>query len=195
MARPKEFTEEAALERAVHTFWKKGYHPTSVQDLVESMGINRASLYDTFGDKRQLYLKALETYRETSSRDLADAIANEPGYREKIRLILVHMVTDSLQDPEGKGCFFTNATLEMLPHDETVDAIVCSNSAAMKTMLADIIRAAQEKGEIDPSTPAESLADFVQCNINGLRVMAKTRPTAQQLYSVVEQVMRALTDE
>ena len=193
MARPKEFTENTALERAIDTFWKKGYHSTSMQDLVDSMGINRASLYGTFGDKRQLYLKALETYRETTASELAGAIADEPSHREKIRLILRHMVADSLQDPDGKGCFFTNATLEMLPHDEAVDAIVCGNSRAMSAMLGNIIRAAQERGEISAEASPESLAHFVQCNINGLRVMAKTRPPARQLYAVVEQVMRVLS--
>ena len=192
MARPKAFIEEHALNGAVATFWKKGYHDTSMQDLVDNMGINRASMYDTFGDKHQLYLKALETYRETNRCALLQAIENEPSNREKVRLLLLHLVNESLQDVENKGCFFTNATLEMLPHDAAVSEAVCANLQSMNLVLTAVIQAAQVNGEIANGASAASLADFVQCNIAGLRVLAKARPTAQQLFGIVENVMRVL---
>ncbi len=192
MARPKEYSEELALEKAIETFWKNGYHPTSMQDLVENMGINRASLYDTFGDKRQLYLKALETYRDRSNRAMAEGMRAEASPRGKIKFILRHLVDESLADADSKGCFFVNALLEMQPHDEEASRLVCENFEGMNAMLVALIREAQWLGEITSKTPAQNLADFVQCNINGLRVMAKTHPTASQLYAVIDQVMQGL---
>jgi TetR/AcrR family transcriptional regulator, transcriptional repressor for nem operon len=192
MARNKAFEQEIVLEKAMNTFWKKGFHDTSMQDLVDAMGINRASLYDTFGDKHQLYLKSLESYREINSCAISKAIENEPSNKEKIRKILRLLADESLTDTENKGCFFTNATLEMLPQDNAVNAIVCNNLNAMNQMLESIIIQAQAEGEISNELSAKSLADFVQCNIGGIRVIGKTRPTAQQMYDVIENVMRIL---
>jgi hypothetical protein len=77
----------------------------------------------------------------------------------------------------------------MLPHDPQVSALVCDNLASMHQLLTDTIAAAQAKGEIKTNAPAQTLADFVQCNIGGLRILAKTRPTAQTLYAIIENVM------
>jgi TetR/AcrR family transcriptional regulator, transcriptional repressor for nem operon len=192
MARNKAFEQEIVLEKAMNTFWKKGFHDTSMQDLVDAMGINRASMYDTFGDKHQLYLKSLESYREINSCAISKAIENESSSKEKIRKILRLLADESLSDTENKGCFFTNATLEMLPHDTSVNTIVCNNFNAMNQMLESIIIQAQADGEISNQLSANSLADFVQCNIGGIRVIGKTRPTAQQMYDVIENVMRIL---
>jgi TetR/AcrR family transcriptional regulator, transcriptional repressor for nem operon len=192
MARPKAFTENTALERAMNTFWKKGYHDTSMQDLVDSMGINRASMYDTFGDKHQLYVKTLENYREINNCNLSKAIENEPVEREKIRIILRFLVDEALADTDNKGCFFTNATLEMLPKDADVTEVIFDNFAKMNAMLTEIIANAQAKGEIQNTASATSLADFVQCNIGGIRILAKSHPAAQQLYSIVENVMQVI---
>jgi TetR/AcrR family transcriptional regulator, transcriptional repressor for nem operon len=192
MARNKEFIKEKALEEAMNTFWKKGYHDTSMQDLVDSMGINRASLYDTFGDKHRLYLQSLESYREINKCALLQVVENESVSSEKIRKGLIYYANESLNDTENKGCFMTNATLEMLPHDADVLDLVCDNLANMKNFLTDIIREGQAKGEIqNPSSP-ESLADFVQCSIGGLRILGKARPTTQQLFGIIDNVMLVL---
>ena len=116
MARPKAFAEQDALHAAMETFWHKGYHHTSMQDLVDSMGINRASLYDTFTDKHTLYLNALEHYRALNCADIADAIASSDTATGKIRAIFERTIAETLDDSARKGCFMTNATLEMLPH-------------------------------------------------------------------------------
>jgi TetR/AcrR family transcriptional regulator, transcriptional repressor for nem operon len=192
MARNKEFIKEKALEEAMNTFWKKGYHDTSMQDLVDSMGINRASLYDTFGDKHRLYLQSLESYREINKCALLQVVENESVSSDKIKKILTHLVNEALNDVENKGCFITNATLEMLPHDEAVVNLVCDNLTNMKNLLTDIIREGQSKGEIQNLSSPESLADFVQCNIGGLRILGKARPTTQQLFGIIETVMLVL---
>ncbi len=70
MARHKEFDQDEALQKAMEAFWARGYEATSMQDLVEHMGINRQSLYDTFGDKHSLFLKALDRYHEVETRKL-----------------------------------------------------------------------------------------------------------------------------
>ena len=70
MARHKEFEREVVLEKAMATFWRYGYEGTSVQTLVENMGINRGSIYDTFGDKRSLFLAAIQHYNEAVVKKL-----------------------------------------------------------------------------------------------------------------------------
>jgi TetR/AcrR family transcriptional regulator, transcriptional repressor for nem operon len=149
-------------------------------------------LYDTFGDKHRLYLQSLESYRDINQCALRQVIENESVSSTKIKKILTHLVNEALHDAENKGCFMTNTTLEMLPHDADVLDLVCDNLANMKIFLTDIIREGQAKGEIqNPSSP-ESLADFVQCNIGGLRILGKARPTTQQLFGIIETVMLVL---
>jgi TetR/AcrR family transcriptional regulator, transcriptional repressor for nem operon len=192
MARNKAFNKEVVLEKAMETFWQKGFHATSMEDLVGAMHINRASMYDTFGDKHNLYLKSLECYRELNKKTIAHEVENESSPKEKIRKILRMFANESLQDEQNKGCFFTNATLEMLPHDVKVSAIVCDNFEFMNQNLLVLIEEAQKIGEIDKQKSAKSLADFIQCNIGGLRVIGKTRPPAKQLYEIIENVMSVL---
>src|ERR1700730_2144482 len=78
MARQKEFDRDEVLHKAMEVFWSRGYEASSIQDLVKRMGINRQSLYDTFGDKHTLYLQALDRYREVEGRKIVELL-EQPG--------------------------------------------------------------------------------------------------------------------
>ena len=81
MARTKEFDRDAALDRAMHVFWKKGYEATSLPDLLQAMGIARQSLYDTFGEKHALFMAALERYTQLILTTFAQTIGVNEGAR------------------------------------------------------------------------------------------------------------------
>ncbi len=192
MARPKAFDETQAIERATEIFWRKGYHQTSMQDLVDGMGINRASLYDTFGDKHTLYLKTLAFYKEKSQQE--QTALNRLGLspRDQIRAFLTTIVEEEMTDTVGKGCFFTNTTLEMLPNDPAAGRVICQNFGEIRKMLAELISIGQQTGDIKNPQSAVYLAFFVQSSIAGLRVMGRTRPTREIMLGVVENVMQVL---
>src|SRR3954464_11387329 len=110
MARPKEFDREEALNRAMEVFWSRGYEAASVGELVKRMGINRQSLYDTFGDKHSLYLQALDRYREVEGAKLFELLERPGPVKRALRHLFRSVVERSLDDEERRGCFMGNAT-------------------------------------------------------------------------------------
>jgi TetR/AcrR family transcriptional regulator, transcriptional repressor for nem operon len=177
MPRNKAFSEETALEKAMQVFWKKGYHATSMEDLVTAMGINRASLYDTFGDKKQLYIAALQHFQKDSQRQNTNILTQKAGSpRAQLAAILNHQLEQSLQDAEQKGCMIANATAEMALLDEDVCRFVTQNKCAVEALFEQLIADGQAQGEffqhISPPYGAAFLVNF----LNGMRVVAKTKP-------------------
>src|ERR1043166_7581204 len=100
MARHKEFDRDEALHKAMEVFWARGYEAASVQDLVEHMGINRQSLYDTFGDKHALYLQALDRYQEVELRKLFELLARPGSVRKALRQLFTGVIEAALCDRE-----------------------------------------------------------------------------------------------
>ncbi|MBC7919756.1 MAG: TetR/AcrR family transcriptional regulator [Ferruginibacter sp.] len=193
MPRPKAFDEQEALQRAMEVFWKKGYHATSVQDLVDGMGINRASLYDTFGDKHQLFLASLQLYRQLNRWEVTQSTRTGEDVRTTIRLFLQAMVDEALVDTSRRGCFVVNATLERVPADPDTAQIVCENYRALEEAFGALIEEGQRNGEIAVGQSPAALARFVVTLINGLRVMGKTNYAPQALNEVVEVALQALS--
>src|SRR5579862_8099263 len=105
MARTKDFDEDEVLLKAVNLFWLKGYNGTSMQDLVDGLGISRSSLYDTYGDKHSLFLKALDNYRELNTKRMYKIGREAASAKDAIRLVLEYSINELAKDKEHKGCF------------------------------------------------------------------------------------------
>src|SRR3954469_15029739 len=116
MARSKDFDEQEVLNKAVNLFWLKGYNGTSMQDLVDTLGISRSSLYDTYGDKHTLFVKALESYQCANSGKFASIIGGKMPAKETIKQLLEFIVGELLKDKSQKGCFMVNAEVEVALH-------------------------------------------------------------------------------
>lgn len=190
MARPKAFAEQDALHAAMETFWQKGYHQTSMQDLVDSMGINRASLYDTFADKHTLYKLTLERYHDLNRAELAEAIAGAESARAKIQLIFDRTVQETLDDGERRGCFMTNATLEMRPHYADVAQILERHFNYLGTLFRSLLYEAVEQRQCRADLPVDEVAAFLVSQLTGLRVIGKTNDPA--LRAIVAVTMSVL---
>ncbi|MEZ0541506.1 TetR/AcrR family transcriptional regulator [Fibrella arboris] len=192
MARPKAFAEQDALHAAMETFWRKGYHHTSMQDLVDSMGINRASLYDTFTDKHTLYLNALERYRDLNCADIADAVASADSASSKIRAIFDRAIAEALDDQEHKGCFMTNATLEMLPHYMDVQAIVRDNFTQLEATFRQLVSDGIASGEFKATLAPDQVVPFLMSQLSGIRVLGKALPDGPLLNQVIDMALTIL---
>ncbi|WP_223653049.1 TetR/AcrR family transcriptional regulator [Hymenobacter psoromatis] len=194
MARPKAFDEEAALQKALDTFWLRGYAATSMQELVERMGINRFSLYATFGDKHQLYVRTLRHYQQQNSqRLLALAIANagQPA-PVRVRQMLELMLLPDPASPAPNCCFLVNATTERLPHDADIAALVRQNQQFLETLLTEILAQGQVRGETGRAATPLAQAQLLISVLNGMRIMAQANPDSQVLRNVVETVLLGL---
>lgn len=192
MARTKEFDQTRALDKALEVFWRKGYTATSIQDLVAHMGINRQSIYDTFGDKHRLFIAALQRYRQQTRPSMAQVFATTESPLAAIQQILTGMVDEAMADPHHRGCFMNNSTVELAPHDPETACVVQENGEEVQRMFQEAILRAQELGEIAADRDATALARFLLSSIQGLRVMSKMTNDRAVLQDIVDVTMSAL---
>lgn len=191
MARTKEFDREAVLDRAMRLFWRQGYEATSMQDLVEAMGIGRQSLYDTFGDKRGLYLAAVERYARVEGGPLFAPLAEPGAAKDAIRRTFAGLVEIALRD--GKlGCLSVNAAVERAACDPDIARWVAANLAAGERGLRLALERAQALGEIGPHSNPQALARFLFSAIQGLRVTAKATTDRATLNDIVRVTLSVL---
>jgi TetR/AcrR family transcriptional regulator, transcriptional repressor for nem operon len=173
MARTKDFDEHEVLCKAIQVFWHKGYNGTSMQDLVDGLGISRSSLYDTYTDKHTLFLKALEAYQSSGSARMLQIIDSSASAKEAIAKLLVFTIEELLNDEQQKGCFIVNANIEVAPHDTEVSNLVCRNDEEMENVFYDVIKKGKDDGEITNPMDARALARFIFNTMKGMQVTAK----------------------
>ncbi|MBB6731522.1 TetR/AcrR family transcriptional regulator [Cohnella zeiphila] len=190
MARGKEFDEDAVLLKAMHLFWEQGYEKTSVNDLVEGMGIHRRSLYDTFGDKHELFLKAIERYGTLINGRFRAAIARAESSRKALQFLFDLMIDGY----EGKppGCLLVNTATELAPRDAEVDARTGEGFDTMERLLADLIRTGQQKREFPQDRKAEELAEQIHAVMLGIRVLARTSADRTKMHRIADAALANL---
>jgi len=174
MARTKEFDENEVLNKAVDLFWLKGYNGTSMQDLVDGLGISRSSLYDTYGDKYNLFIKALECYQCTASTKISHIISRNLSAKETIKAILDFIKDELLGDSSRKGCFMVNAEVEVAPHDPVIKQMVCNNDQQVEDGFYEVIKKGQDSGEIVHTQDARAIARSISNTVKGMQVTAKS---------------------
>ena len=172
MARPKEFDPERALLKAMNLFWGLGYENTSIEALMREMGIARQSLYDTFGDKRTLYLKALAFYRDRTNGDMQRMLESTPSVKAGFAKLLHGLAAETRQQHE-RGCLLLSANLQRDPKDVVVNNLLRDNQARVEAIFATALRRAQKDGELSASEDPAALARFFVVTIQGMRAIAK----------------------
>ena len=192
MARTKAFDTDEVLDRALHIFWQKGYEGTSMQDLVDGMQINRASIYDTFGNKEQLYLSALQRYLQRNHQQVQQLLAGSSSVRKALEQLLDNMIQESLHDAERKGCFVVNATTGLANRYEEVNQLVLENERRMGFIFEDFIRQGKEQSEISSDQDEGALSSYLFSSIQGLRVLAVTNSDLTTLRRVKELILSTI---
>lgn len=192
MARTKDFDESEVLKKAICIFWDKGYNGTSMQDLVDGLGISRSSLYDTFGDKQKLYLKALEGYQQQNNQQFDCLVNKAPDAKIAIKHVLELIVDNLLGDMQRKGCFMVNAGIELASHDEQVNALLCRNEKQMEEFFFTVIKQGQEKGEISTQQTAQALARFLNNTVKGMQVSVKSTTDRKFFEDIVQTAITVL---
>jgi TetR/AcrR family transcriptional repressor of nem operon len=173
MARNKSFDPDTALRKAMQLFWRQGYEATSVDDLVQAMGVNRASLYATFGDKRSLFLKALDRYIESVLGPRLAALDAAASPLEGLRALLAELAAFGAGDPQRRGCLVVNTACELAGRDTEVAARLRAQAEALEATLARLVARAQDDGELAPAHDPQAVATCLAALIDGLRVRSK----------------------
>jgi len=188
----KQFDVDAALERAMEAFWLKGYEATSTQDLLDHMGINRGSLYDTFGNKHSLFLEALRRYETKYQKWKLCAAVRDHTPRQAIHTLFQGLVSEATTDAERAGCFLVNTALDMAPHDEEVERTVAVGFRQAETFFRTTIERGQEIGEIPGKVDAAETSRALLGLMIGMRVLARSLPDRSLLESIASRAMSLL---
>ncbi len=192
MARTKDFDENEVLTKAIQLFWHKGYNATSMQDLVDALGISRSSLYDTYTDKHTLFLKALESYQLAGNAKINEIVDQSVSAKETVIKLMELATNDLIGDKQQKGCFMVNAEVEVAPHDQEVSKLVCQNEQQMEAAFFQVIKKGQQSGEIKNSQDALVLAKFIFNAVKGMQVTAKSTPDAISFGNIIRLTVAVL---
>lgn len=179
------------LEAAIQCFWNKGYEATSIKDLVDETGITAASLYNAFGDKRNLFRLALDHY---AIHNVGERIRRfgKLSPREAIEAFFLDIVDRSLSDPNHKGCLLVNSALEVAPHDPQFQEAINLVLRRIEEFFFASVKAGQASGSITCDQPARKLAQHLLAVLMGVRVLARVRPEKTLLQGVVEPALASL---
>lgn len=192
MARPRQFDEAHVLTAAEEVFWSKGYEAASTRDLADSMGLTQASLYNAFGDKRRLYLKALHQYSSTRIGRRIALSEKAPSSGLVIVTYFTTIMEDSLADPLYRGCLLVNSALEASIDDPQQRAAIADETARIEAFFHKHIAAAQADGEIPATQSPEDLAKLLLSTQFGLRSLVRVRPDRELLNGILKPVMGIL---
>jgi TetR/AcrR family transcriptional repressor of nem operon len=184
VARSKEFNEEEVLDKAVDVFWAKGYEATSIQDLVHAMGIQRGSLYATFGGKQQLFLTALNRYGDVVVKSLLSILTSKPSAQQSIHLFFSQLVEHLLNAGPLRSCLVTNSAIERGLADEATRKKVCALLNAIEKGFYQALLNAQKQNEVSSDLNLTATAYFLTSSMQGLIVMGKVCQERSVLESI-----------
>lgn len=190
MARQREFDRVDTLNKALEVFWQKGYAATSTSDLLDAMQIGRQSMYDTFGDKRSLYLEALQRYNEASVNELLRHLKGDTPLAA-IGNMLQAFASRPRRD-NAKGCMGVNAIAEFGTADEEVNALRDASSKLLNHAVEVQLRAAAAGGEIAAGTDITQAAAFVAVTLSGMKISAKAGASIATLRAIASFAVQGL---
>ncbi len=176
MARTREFNEEKVLEAAMQLFWEKGYEATSLSDLTARMGIQRPSIYSTFGDKKELFEAALRRYTTSRASEIRAKLQGYSSVKQAFSIFFEDVIAAEYTKDLSNGCFCINTMVELAPHDERFEVLTREHQLYLAVIFQETIERGIQSGELDADTDAKSLAQALIVALIGLTVMLKSQP-------------------
>lgn len=183
MARTKEFDPERALAKAMNLFWRLGYENTSLDALLQEMGVARQSLYDTFGDKRALYLKAMAYYRDQTNGQMQRMLEQIPSVKDGFAKFLYGLAAETREQHE-RGCLLLSANLQRDTSDREIADLLRDNQERVEAIFSQALRRAQKQKELPRKQDPKALARFFVATIQGMRAMARLKSDRKALEEV-----------
>jgi TetR/AcrR family transcriptional repressor of nem operon len=192
VARPKSFDEDQALDAAIACFWSRGLEATSVRDLAERMGIQGPSLYNAFGDKRALFVRAIERYATRTMRERFARFEQQHDPKTAIRAFVQDVIERSINDPQCRGCLLVNSALEVAPHDTELRARIAGYLEEITDFFRRNIAAAQATGQVPRAVDVADTARLLFGVVLGMRILARTSPNRALLEGMARPALALL---
>ena len=189
MGRPREFDVDKALDLALQVFWRKGYEGASMADLTETMGITKPSLYSAFGNKEELFRKALDRYVDGPGGYFQVALA-----KPTVRAVVEHLLyesADAVTDPNHPpGCLAVQGALSCGDAAESIKQELMSRRAKGEQDLRQRFERAIAEGDLPQGSDAADLAAYLSAILQGMAVQAAGGTTRGQLRKIAEMALR-----
>jgi len=190
LGRPRAFDVDEALDQALQVFWRKGYEGTSLTDLTEAMGINRPSLYAAFGNKEELFRKALDRYADGPAAHVSESL-DEPTARGVVERLL-RSIADALGDPrKPRGCLMVQGALSCGEAADPIRQELISRRAAGQDILRKRFERALAEGDLPAGSSPADLARYITTITHGMSVQAAGGASRDELRGIVEVALRA----
>lgn len=186
MPRTKNFERSEVLEKAKNLFWKQGFHATSMQNLVDHLGINRASLYGEFGGKKQLYEEALTAYRTEGYEYLKSTLSKRKSAKSALKNLFLDAVISDTQDPDRKGCFVVNCTTEYLPKNTEILSDLLEQKSNFESLISETLQRGVDSEELSNSLNVNELASYFYTFFSGLKIISKVNQDRKELEKTVK---------
>jgi TetR/AcrR family transcriptional repressor of nem operon len=193
MGRLRTFDVGHALDAAVETFWQHGFDATSMQVLCQAMGVAPGSAYAAFGGKRDLFVAALRRYTETVSAEAVERINGASSGARGLHDYFDHLVDAMVDGRRRWGCLITNSLVEMAERDPELVGMLHGHLANLRTGFAGALVRARAEGQLRAGAGPES-AELLVAVVQGMNVMAKTRPGRAALQSVADAALAGLLE-
>ncbi|NQZ77689.1 MAG: TetR/AcrR family transcriptional regulator [Ekhidna sp.] len=188
MPKSVTFDTENVMENVMELFWRKGYNGTSMQELVNATGLNRSSLYNTYGDKFSLFEQALKHYQNKQNQALKKTFGQAQSPKNAI-ISLFRGIGSDILEGDNKGCMISACTAELSNESDRIRDFLVTNKDRLVASFQALIEGAQALGEIERSKDSKSLALFLFSSLQGLRLTAMIEPRVE---GIVDNILENL---
>lgn len=192
MARPRAFDRDEVLDKAMAKFWSDGFHATSMQQLVDATGLNRASMYQNFHDKRGLFIAAVDHYIEQRSAKRLASVDSDGDPIQVIRDYFLVLMAAENDIERRRGCLLTNSAIELATVEHEIACRITQVFGSMHRRFEVAIERGQAEGSIRADMTASAIAGMLLGLLQGLRVLSRSGLEQSKLKSNVETALNAI---
>ncbi|OMF37936.1 hypothetical protein BK133_02810 [Paenibacillus sp. FSL H8-0548] len=183
MVRPRNFDEIDVLKKAMTLFWTKGYEMASLTDLLNVTGLSKSSLYETFGNKHDLFVRAFDLYRKERLLVLNNYLSNENVY-QGIELFFMDLL-----NVVSKGCMTSNEAIELAPHDKEFQKMIEKDFEDIEHAFLNAIEIGKRNGSIQSKIDSLKLARFLTVSLQGINVMVRAQTNQDRIVDFVSVIL------